>query len=362
MVEILGMSIATLMVIFGFIGLVYFYSKKKKDSAMILGVILILGVLMGGLSFAGVSFEGLTVTPPAEEQGAVVPAGCGALDTVKIYAKNKYTMADADEDIELYSLGADVSNSNVNELSKTDISSGVGTDSSYFITTCSDEKAYDLWFEGGSTYYNEKIADWRAVGSTDTGKGVLMFGDLSYYGATPFGTFTDFDSVQSSTSSSVFVDASTDVFNYDESSGSGSFYASWLIGNDASNSELRDVVFCIQDGNSSSTLDGDEVSSIAVSYISGTDVDTYNVLSGEIVSQWQASVGSGSYVCKKIADNIGNNANGEYKFTFTVSEAKWDVGENFKFCLDDLGTYGALQYPDANAKATASCVTIGNQA
>lgn len=347
------------------IGMFWAYNARKKDTAKALTlftvVLAVMFVAVGGLASLGVDFAIGGAEPSVQP---VTPSGCSVLDSVKLYAKDKYTMANADQKFALYTKGADVTNPNTVALSTDTITSGVATDASYFFSTCTDQNAYDLWFNGQSTDYNEKIPAFAVTGSAQTGKGTLTFAGLSYYPAIKFGTFTDFDTVQSSTSASVLVDSGTDTFAYDKSAGSNGFYASWLIGNDGANTELHDVVFCMQDANTGvDAFEGDEISSIAVSYISGTNVDKYNLLAGDIVSFWQSSAGSGSYVCKKLADNIGSNANGEYKFTVTLDETNWvTTNEQVKMCLDDLGNYGALQYPSANAKATASCVTIATQA
>ena len=177
----------------------------------------------------------------------------------------------------------------------------------------------------------------------------------------PIGTFTDFDTASAVSSATLVVDSGTDTIRFNNTAGDvASVYVEYDIGNSVPNTVLKQPVFCIQDaGAGTDALEGTEITSLQISHISGTNVDTKGALAGEKISQFQASAGSGNYVCNLIADEFDNVLTGRYRFTFTLDNTTWThSNEKVKFCLDDLGNYGAMQYPDANAKATASCVTF----
>jgi hypothetical protein len=62
-----------------------------------------------------------------------------------------------------------------------------------------------------------------------------------------------------------------------------------------------------------------------------------------------------------IADELSSSEKARWTFTMTVSEANFDTDEEFEFCFDDLGDYSKRQYPSSDTKATAECLTIGDQ-
>ena len=359
----------TFILLIGIIAIIYsLYAASKKQNvtarnAFVIGIVIAgAAIFLGGASIADLGTLA-TVGAPDDNGGLEPDCEMAPVDNLTIMAKNSYTMADADEDVELYNLGADVKDPDVAELDKVDIGGGEGYGESGLFNFCDTAATKDLWFEGGSTYYNEKLSGWFISGNRMTGNGNLYMNypdesaPLTYIRAVPVGTISDFDTNVGESSTACIQDNATDIAYYNETGAActTSFYEEFQIGNSVANSELRDVVICIQDANAGTNAnDGNEFSAIDVSYISGTNIDETGILSGDIISLWTDSAGSGGYICKPLASKIGANEQGTYRFTVTLSETNWAGGEHTKIWIDDLGGYTVYQYPDGDAKATAS--------
>ena len=294
------------------------------------------------------------VQQPATTQQTVVTQSREQIpvDTLYANAKDKFTMAAVDGDILFYTPGADVSDPNIKPLDTIDITNGVGSTSNKIIQTNTD---YDVWFNGSSSYYDELIADWKININPETGSGSLIIGAKTYYEAVPVGSFVDLDSLPEYESG--WNESGTDTIYYDKSNFGGSAWLKMDIGNSKANSELHDVVMCFLD--SDADLEGDEITDITASYVSGSQEIS---IPATIGAYWNDAAGTGSAVCFKIADKLGSAEKARWQFTFTVNEANWDPGEEFQICFDDLGDYKAKQYPSRHAKASAECLTIDVQA
>ena len=199
----------------------------------LLGAI-IAGVVVWGL-FTAVQKFGLLeylVTPPEETEKVeqiirereiireverpttegVEPAEVRPIETLKMTAKDKYTMADLSSGkIHFYDVGADVSDPNTKPLDTITISSGTGNTTNMVIHTNTE---YDVYFNGSSTHYDEKIENWKVSYSPDTGKGFLFFDDKSYYAAVNVGTFVDVDTLPEYETG--WNESGTDTIYYDK--------------------------------------------------------------------------------------------------------------------------------------------------
>ncbi len=350
-------SIWTILILGGAILLLAGFMKwtKKKDAAMIGGAIL-LGIGLVGSGMLGFGFEELAITEEIADEGVTPVTGCFPVESMKINAKNTYTQAAANTEYKLYEKGADVTDPDVQPLTEGVLAAGTATDTSYLFSSCDTEADKDLWMNGSTTYYDDKVSDWHIDYNPDTGKGVLIFDTTeTFYRATPVGTLTNFDTADSNTSTN---DAGTDSFTIDETRASGSFALTWSLGNSAANTEIHNMVLCFQDYNSTGVLEGSEITAIDISYVSGDDIDTKGTLSGNKISMFKDAAGTGGYICREIADVVGSNDKGKYEFSFTISEAAWAKGEILAMFIDDLGGYKANEYPSGSTKATVSPVYI----
>jgi hypothetical protein len=304
----------------------------------------------------------ITPTPTNE----VIP-----VDTLKAASKNKYTMAaigTGDQLIKAYTPGADVKDPYTLAIDQINVSGSTnsnGTSSSGVITTGTP---YDWYFTGDSAYYDEKLDGVTISYNKQTGKGVLLFNNVAYYSAVPFGTFVNQDTlpeVQSGfndTTGNGLDTASMMVF-YDKSSLGGSGWIKLDIGNSASNSALKDVVMCFRD--SDGDMENNEITALTASYVSGS---TSISIPPTLLQYWQDAMGGGASQCIVIADELGSSEQARWRFDFTVDETNFlstkagSAGnESFDIYFDDLGDYLAKEYPSRNAKATADGLTFVTQ-
>ena len=275
------------------------------------------------------------------------------IETLKAQAKDKYTM-DPVQGIQFkfYTPGADVTDPNVKPLDTiTTGSDGVGSTTNMIIQTNTD---YDVWVNGSSTYYDEKIEDWEISYNPDRGVGFLLIGGQAYYPAIKVGAFVDVATLPEV--QSCMNDTSDDTVYYDISACGGSAWFRVDIGNANANSELHNVVMCFMDLDGD--MEGDEITAFSAAYVSGKVLD----IPGNLLGYWQDGMGAGAKKCREIASVLGPSEKGRYEFTITVNEANFEVGEEFQICFDDVGDYSAKQYPSRNAKATAECLTVAVQA
>jgi len=313
--------------------------------------------------------EGLS---KAQKEEIVTGIKCQLSDSVVMMAKNKYTQAaSGNHDFELWMKGADTSDPNQVAVTTATTSSGKATDTSGLWESCFDDSDYDLYTEGGSTYYDGLVDDWYLVYQENTADSLMHFiedgQDRIWHAVLPIGTISDFDTAAScngatcgTADTAELDDSGTDEITYNETAGDGTFYVEYDIGNAVSQTSLKDVVMCFQDANTGSdALEGNEVSSLSIQFISGTDIRSPNSpMRGDIVQIWKESAGTGSYVCRPFATLVDGAVTGRYRFTFTVSATNWGADEQIKMIFDDNGAYGAFEYPSGDAKATASGVTF----
>jgi len=277
------------------------------------------------------------------------------IESLKVSVKNKYTMDEIqDVQVEFWEVGADVSDPNQRPLDEvTTNSEGIGTTTSMIIQT---GKSYDVWFNGSSTYYDEKVENYVINYNPQTGKGYLLVDEKSYYPAVPVGSFADLSSI-SEASSCVNTSYATDTIAYDLSACDGTFYIRLDLGNSKANSELHDVVMCFRD--SDGDMEGDEITGITATYVSGS---TRVVVPGNLLGYWKDGMGAAGKRCFKIADSLGPGEKARWELSFTVNEGNFASGEEFEITVDDLGDYGAKQYPSGSAKASPDNLIITVQA
>lgn len=356
------------------------HKKGAESLGTILVIIIVLAIIAMAMGFKIPGLPSTAAPAPTGAQQTTVISGCSLSDSVKMTAKNYFTMAASSNDkFELWNLGADTADPNQAAITTATTSSGTATDTASLYSSCDDNTKRDLYWDGGSDYYDERIPSWYLEYNYQTADSVMHFRNVQmgtggivtdslYWGAKPIGTISDFDTAQkcdgvacvgaSYNTTVEITDSGTDTFIYNTTTGDGSFTIDFDIGNTVSNTFLKDVVYCFQDTDATSNaLEGNEVTSITVQRYTGDDVSN-GMFAGGILSVWKEAAGTGSYVCRPFATEIAGAKSGTYRFTFTVSDANWAANEGFKFCIDDVGGYGKFQYPSGNVKATASCWSL----
>ena len=298
-----------------------------------------------------VYLPGQTTPTPAVNTGGdnqVYP-----IETLKGQAKNMFTQAATTAGtIDAFTPGADVSDPYVNPMDNISVSSGSGSTTNQIIMT---NTPYDWHFNGYSTYYDELIKGVTVSYNKDTGKGTLLFNGVAYYPAKPVGTLVNDNTLPEVQTG--WNDTSDANVYYDASALSGAGWIKVDVGNSASNSVLEDVVLCFKDADSD--MENNELTDFTASYVSGS---TAISIPPSLFRYWQDAMGGGGTQCVLIANELGSSEQARWKFDLTVNEANFNSSEEFEMCFDDLGNYLQKQYPSRDAKAAASCITIGEQA
>ena len=299
-------------------------------------------------------------TPVVTQQPVVVEKESGVqaglpIESLKVKVVNKFTMDPVSGvQIEFWKVGGDPSDPNQEPLDEiTTGSDGTGSTTSMILQT---GRNYDIYFNGSTTYYDEKIENWEINYNPETGKGFLLVAGNSFYEAVPFGAFVDVDTLPEY-QSGVLNDTGTDSVAYDESAGTGSVWFKMDIGNANANSELWDVVMCFRD--SDGDMEGDEITGFTASYVSGS---TAISIPGSLLGYWTDAMGPGGKRCISIASKLGSAEKARWQFDLTIDESNFDTGEEFEITFDDLGDYSAKQYPSKSTKASAETLTFGVQA
>jgi len=345
----------------------YFFIAKGKESKKVSGIMAVVGILMfaggGGLGMLDRNGDGISGFTIGDSDTTEFD-DCDLIDSFTIKARNEFTQAGTGEDFEWYDTGAEVSRSTTTEILKVDVSSGTVTDTTgYILSTCDDEDTMDLYYEGSSNFYNELVPEWRVVGNVETGKAIIKFGDSLYYDASPIGTLTDLDTASATSGGEDWLDTGTDTVDFNITSGSDTdrtIYGEYELGNSVANAVIQDFVLCIQDANSGTdALDGVEVDTLTITRRAGDNLDKNGQLQGDLTTWFTDSAGSGQAICKVLANELGSNEVGTYRFSLSLDISEWtDANEKLAFYQDDLGGYKVYQYPDASMKASASGFTI----
>jgi len=321
----------------------------------LLQVLLVLGVLgiAGGLIYVG-SVQQTAVT---QTQEIVETTAEGVpVQSLTVATRNKLTFTqEGSEDIELWQLGADPSDPNdVGLLDVIDLTGGSATStSSQEYKSTDNQNTRDLYFEGGSSYYDEKISVWSISYNEETDKGTLMSDGEAYIEIVDVGTFKDMDTADSLGPS--FADSGTDAFTYNVSDGTGTSYMRFSVGNSEAKSELREPVLCV--GDADGDLEGDELTGLTISQYSGKSVANLDDLN-DILQLFTESAGTGGDRCIQFGDVIPGSTTGVYEIEFEWAEANFEANEELEISFDDLGNANNRQYPSGSVKATKETITI----
>jgi hypothetical protein len=294
----------------------------------------------------------VVVSAPTATQ---LDGGAYPVEDLKAQGKNMFTeAATTSGDIMIYTLGADVSDPYIQSIDNVSLAAGLGNTSGMMLMT---NTAYDWYFNGKSTYYDELMSGVTISYNKDTGKGTTLFNGVPWYPAKPIGTFvnqSNLPEVSAAMNDTGAAEASTTVW-YDKSLGAGSGWIKMDIGNSASNSVLKDVVLCFSD--TDADMENNELTDLSASYVSGS---TGISVPPSLFKYWQDAMGGTSSQCVLIANELGSSEQARWKFDFTIDETNMAT-EEFEICFDDLGDYLQKEYPSRNAKATAACVVIADQ-
>ncbi len=216
------------------------------QGAMLL--VLVVVVIGGFFLFQTVTTQQSAVT--IRETVAQVSAQRASVPVQSLVAstRNIETFAlESSGDIELWVTGSDISDpQDIGELDEITLSSGTATSTSSTEYKSDDtQNSRDLYYEGGSTHYDEKINSWSISYNIETDKGVLQVNDRDYIEITDLGTWENMDTAD--TLGTSFADSGTDTWTYNKTDGTGTSAIKWVIGNTESDSVIRQPVICIGD-------------------------------------------------------------------------------------------------------------------
>jgi len=342
---------------------------KKGLTAIIgvfLGVIAMMAVIGAAWFISDMRFKAGTALPgstggtnPGTGNPGTMPSTTNGvpIDSLQALQQEKYSKStEGSNDLEFWAYGADVTDTLLSAREVLTLSSGAVTDTSVpNLRSAYTQNDMDLWVEGASAYYDKKVPTWSFSYNEQTGKGVLNGdGSNGAVEAENIGTFAALDTLDA-VDTGVVASGSSGIYNYSNTTGDGTVYIRFNLGNDESSSVLKDVVLCI--GDPAGGLEGNEITSISVSKYSGSSVG--NVPSN-MLSYFTQAAGTGSFYCAKIGDivNDGQITKGVYQMDLTVSENNFISGEYFIVAVDDNGGYKARQFPSQNLKATVEDVEI----
>ncbi len=323
---------------------------------LFLGIIALAAILGSLMLFGVINVDReKAVDTPTDSAGNPVAVGVN-VESLAALQVNAYSDAtEGGNDLEFWDLGADVSDTSKSPREVLTLASGSVTDTSVPSLRSGDSQVTkDLWVEGNQTYYDQKIVDWEIQYNEQTGKGVLqMNGPSGSANAVAFGSFADMDTATAVDTG--FIQAGAGTINYSLAAGDGTAYIRLTLGNDASNSELKGVVFCI--GDADGDLEGNEVSAISINRYSGSSIGT---VPSNALALFSGAAGTSSTKCQSVGDivNDGGLTKGEYQIDFTIVEANFASGEEWEIAMDDLGSYKARQYPSGHLKATTEDVVV----
>lgn len=122
------------------------------------------------------------------------------------------------------------------------------------------------------------------------------------------------------------------TFTYDESDGDGGVYIDFPLEVGGTQSEIQNPVLCFEH-DSTNPPEGDELTSIAVSQVSGTPY--FDSLStNDLVSYWAIDR---SCVSLNNGNTIKSGALGVFRLTLAITEANLDANDDWSIVVDDLG-------------------------
>lgn len=324
-----------------------------------MGILVVLGIfgILALLAFA--LFGGAAVKSVAPGSGGDdndKPSVGVVVESLSVTQINRLSRAtEGSNDLEFWDKGADVKDTTLSARETLTLSSGAVTDTSVpSMKSSDDDSSKDLYIDGGATYYDQKVDNWEIQYNEQTGKGVVVAdGPSGAVEATAVGAFADMDTADAVETG--FVQSGAGTINYSLTSGDGTAYIRLAMGNDNTNTVLKDVVFCI--GDSDGDLEGDELSSLSISRYSGESIGD---VPANALPLFTAAAGTSSFSCQKVGDIVNEDSlkKGVYQINFGITEANFADTEEFEISMDDLGGWKARQYPSRNLKATAEDVTI----
>lgn len=242
--------------------------------------------------------------------------------------------------INIYPAEQDPRTPNTQYLTRVNISSGTGSDTTGKITT---DTPYRVVFDGSGTYYDY---DWGVITfdyadfTDQTGTYIFQFGDdPDELGIYTIATIDDFMNC-TDTGGDIFNGQSTnnaaqelygsddDTIYYNETTGDGEFYIKPTFSVSGANKVTQEAVLCFEH-DTSNPPEGTEISSIAVSNVEGAG--TW-ITESDLVEFWSKEE------CVDMFSFAKGGSSQKYKFTFTVDETALDANDVWKMYMDDLGS------------------------
>ena len=270
--------------------------------------------------------------------------------------KNSNSHTDVSGYLRIFDPDTNPSDPTASALDSVTVSSGVGSTTNKYIRTST---SYRVVFDGDATYYDK---DYGIMTFEDedfnpsTGEFLFDMKDI-----TLVATISDMINESSitgdvngqTTSCIVGTDelgsAGTDEFTYDVSVGDGQFYFKPTLEASVAYSELKDAVLCFE-WDTSNAPEGNEISSITCSLVSGTDLG----IPAELVNYWS------NEECVSLGDMTAGQSS-QIKLLFTVDDTAIDANDGYFLAFDDLGS---LRGKDLNLDtgATIDRITFEHQA
>lgn len=327
--------------------------KRNLNGIFMVGLIFVIALV--GIGLFRVATVQQTAVEIEEEKVEVVAVGV-PIKTVTVNTRNKDTFTqESGNDVELWVLGSNPADPNdVGLLDVINLTSGTASSTTSTEYKSGDnQNSKDLYFEGGSNYYDKKVLVWKFSHDPEQGLGVLEENGHDYIEITDIGTWKDMDTAD--TLGTSFADSGTDTLNYNVTDGTGTSSVRWSVGNSEAKSELRLPVLCV--GDADGDLEGDELTGLTVSRFSGKSVANLDDLS-DVLQMFTESAGTGGDRCIQFGDLIGGSTTGVYEIEFEWAEANCGASEELEISFDDLGNANEREYPSGSVKATKETVTI----
>jgi len=290
-----------------------------------------------------------TVTPGVKQRPI---STLSVISTVK----NSNSHTDVSGYLRIFDPDTNPSDPTASNLDSVTLSSGVGSTTNKYVRTSTP---YRVVFDGDGTYYDK---DYGIMTFDDedfnpsTGEYLFDMKDI-----TLVATISDMinesalsGDVNGQTSSSAvgtaeLGSAGTDTFTYDVSIGDGQFYFKPTLEASTAYSELKNAVLCFE-WDTSNAPEGNEISSITASLVSGTDLG----IPAELVNYWS------NEECVSLGDMTAGQSS-QIKLLFTVDDTAIDANDGYFLAFDDLGS---LRGKDLNLDtgATIDRITFEHQA
>lgn len=347
--------------------------QENKGMFFVIGaVLLVVGSFWGYAEYTG---EAPVVSPVAPAAVIVAPSAAGptpvtgaavapstssgkqqSIETITVTAEEagsgSYTSVGG-----TYRLFAsDINPQDPNAASIASITVASGTGSGTSLAGVLTGVPYRVVFNGANTWYDVDYGvmtfDYEDFNPSTATYSALLRG-IKHSG-TIDDTLTEINNTdtngQSDTTSGVGeIAGAADAVTYDESGGDESWYIQPTVSCSGGNQYCQKMVMCFEK-DSTNPPEGNEISSISYSYISGKVFPIPSAL----VNYWSTEQ------CIQLGDMTGGDS-GKFKLSFTQSEANTDTNDDWYLEFDDLGAYNGKDVT-LNTGATGDRITVDAQA